>query len=267
MRLVTTHAELLDLTHGDPYVRWGVPQSLPAPALEHAGAVAVLRVKHRLGRVRRTAFVVGSADGSAALVDHLLDATTGPAADWELDGLSVPQARGHLLDAHGIAPGGRWDWMWVTQPRLTSPASTQGDRLGLDAVLVLDDARDAAEMAEFSQRWSPTAEGEPGAGFSTLWHGVRAGAFEGRPDRGELVALGASQPITETTPHLAGIVTHGDLRGQGLGRLVTESLTAVEATRTGVCTLGMYSDNDTARRLYASIGYEVAHAWDSRGLG
>jgi predicted GNAT family acetyltransferase len=32
----------------------------------------------------------------------------------------------------------------------------------------------------------------------------------------------------------------------------------------GVCTLGMYSHNDVARRLYLSLGYERVCAWSSR---
>ena len=83
---------------------------------------------------------------------------------------------------------------------------------------------------------------------------MRACALEGRPDQGELVAVGASQPFTDEVPHLAGIVTRGDLRGQGLGRLVTESLTLTEVQRSGVCTLGMYSDNDAASQLYGGLG-------------
>ncbi|MFC0359952.1 MULTISPECIES: GNAT family N-acetyltransferase [Kytococcus] len=265
MRQIRTRAELLEASGHDPYVRWGVPADLPAPALEHRGAVATLRVRHRLGRVRRSAFLFGARAGMEALVHEVLDDLL---AEWGAEGISVPAEHGHLLDAHGIEPGGRWDWMWVTAPRTSSPAvssaPTSGGRLGLDAVVTLDDASDAAEMAAFSEQWSPTAEGEPGAGLSTLWQGVREGALEGRPTQGPLLALGASQPFTDEVPHLAGIVTRGDARGQGLGRLVTESLTLAEVRRTGVCTLGMYSDNDTARALYRSIGYETAWAWDSR---
>lgn len=262
MQILPDHAAVASVLPADPYVRWGVPPTLPAPAIEHEGAVATLRVRHRLGQVRRSAFLLGDGAGMPALVEHVLG--TGVLRQWGASGISVPAEHGHLLDAHGIEPGGRWDWMWVTTPVASSPRTTSPERLGLDAVISLDDTRDAPEIAELSQRWSPTAEGEPGSGYSTLWRGVRAGALEGRPDQGELVAAGASQPFTDEVPHLAGIVTRGDLRGQGLGRLVTESLTLTEVQRSGVCTLGMYSDNDAARRLYHSIGYATAYAWDSR---
>ncbi|WP_374929655.1 GNAT family N-acetyltransferase [Kytococcus sedentarius] len=262
MREIHTHHELLQTLGDDPYVRWGVPPTLPAPVLVHEGAAATLRVRHRLGQVRRSAFLVGHGPGMTELVEHVL--ASGLIGRWGASGISVPAEHGHLLDAHRIEPGGKWDWMWVTEPVVSSPRVTTSERLGLDAVITLDDSRDAAEIAAFSEKWSPTAEGEPGSGYSTLWRGVRAGAAEGRPTEGELVAVGASQPFTDEVPHLAGIVTRGDLRGQGLGRLVTEALTLAEVGRTGVCTLGMYSDNDAARRLYHSIGYTTAYAWDSR---
>lgn len=256
MHEITDHAQLTALLGDDPYLRWGVPQELPAPAVVAGEAVATLRVRHRLGQVRRSAFVLGDGPGVAELVALLVRG--GLLTAWEATGISVPQAHGHLLDAHGIAPGGRWDWMWVDSP---TPRTTDDQRR---VVLTLDDATDAPEMAAFSERWSPTAEGEPGTGFSTLWRGVRAGALEGDPTAGELLSLGASQPFTDGVPHLAGIVTHGQHQGRGLARLVTESLTLTEVEATGVCTLGMYSDNAVARRLYESIGYRVAWAWDSR---
>ncbi|WP_462417693.1 GNAT family N-acetyltransferase [Kytococcus sp. Marseille-QA3725] len=266
MRWIRTHDELLEASGDDPYVRWGVPTDLPVPVLEHRGAFATLRVRHRLGRVHRSAFLFGTPEGIAPLVHEAVDDLL---AEWEAHGISVPAEHGHLLDRHGIPPGGRWDWMWVTNPVTTgstdrAPADAGGRALGPQDVVTLDDETDAAEMAAFSERWSPTAEGEPGNAFSTLWRGVRRGALEGRPDTGELLALGASQPFTDGVPHLAGIVTHGEFRARGLGRLVTESLTLSEVERTGVCTLGMYSDNDAARALYRSIGYETAWAWDSR---
>ena len=34
----------------------------------------------------------------------------------------------------------------------------------------------------------------------------------------------------------------------------------------GVCTLGMYSHNDVARRLYLGLGYGDVHEWSSRRL-
>ncbi len=68
--------------------------------------------------------------------------------------------------------------------------------------------------------------------------------------------------------HLTGIVVDPAHRGQGLGTAVTAGLTraAIErpARMPGVSTLGMYSDNDSARPLYRRLGYRSAHAFSSR---
>lgn len=58
----------------------------------------------------------------------------------------------------------------------------------------------------------------------------------------------------------------GPHRGQGLGVAVTAGLTRRGIAGSGVCTLGMYSDNDLARRLYTHLGYRTAYAWCSRRL-
>jgi predicted GNAT family acetyltransferase len=65
---------------------------------------------------------------------------------------------------------------------------------------------------------------------------------------------------------LAGITVHERARGTGLGLAVTARLTREAVAEAGVCTLGMYSRNDVARRLYTGLGYGDTHAWSSRRL-
>ncbi len=68
-------------------------------------------------------------------------------------------------------------------------------------------------------------------------------------------------------PHLASIVTHGDHRGSGLGAAVTAWLTRrLLDAGSGVVTLGMYSDNDGARRVYRRLGFACAHELTSGRL-
>ena len=87
------------------------------------------------------------------------------------------------------------------------------------------------------------------------WAGVRR--------EGRLVATSALCSTTSGTPHLRSIVTHPDQRGQGLGGAVTAALTLRGLQDSPVVTLGMYSDNDVARRIYHRLGYQTSHRWVS----
>lgn len=64
--------------------------------------------------------------------------------------------------------------------------------------------------------------------------------------------------------HLRAIATHPDHRGRGLGADITAAV-----TRRGLdagapaATLGMYSENDVARRLYERLGFRVGQAFAS----
>ena len=76
-----------------------------------------------------------------------------------------------------------------------------------------------------------------------------------RDESGRLVACGVREPNVAGWPALSGITVHPDERGTGLGLAVTAYLTREAVRERGVCTLGMYSDNDVARRVYHGLGY------------
>jgi ribosomal protein S18 acetylase RimI-like enzyme len=248
-RRVTAYAELLELTGGDPYVRWGVPDPLAGEVLAVPGAVAVERRGRRHGLV----VIPTPGDDPARGVDRMLAAIAGEGhvERLGLTSLSVPQEWAPLLAARfELDGGGDWDWMWAT----TTPDRVPGE----ERLVELDDRADADELIELAAH-SPRGEGEPGTGVSELWLGIR-------DDRGRLVAAGAMQRLPSGAPHLAGIVVATDLRGRGLGAAVTAGLTRAGLADSGVCTLGMYSDNDPARRVYLRLGYRTAWAWCSRRL-
>jgi predicted GNAT family acetyltransferase len=67
-------------------------------------------------------------------------------------------------------------------------------------------------------------------------------------------------------PLLAGITVHPSARATGLGLAVTAALARAAIADSGVCTLGMYSDNDVARRVYHGLGFSGDHLWSSRRL-
>lgn len=256
LRAITRHADLLELCGGDPFVRWGLPDPLTGPVLAGRGAVAV----ERYGRHGRSLWVFPYAGGSDS-VREILDSLRSPVAELRITGISVPQEYAdELAKTFQLGPGGDWDWMWTTQ---TPPSDIPGE----EHLLVLDDAADAAEIAALSAAHSPTAEGNPGTGSTVLWLGLRSSVSgEELGPTGELVAVGGMQTLESGAPHLAGIVTHSEHRGHGLGRAVTAGLTRHAVREHGVCTLGMYSANPPARALYYGLGFQTAHAWHSRRI-
>lgn len=151
--------------------------------------------------------------------------------------------------------GGDWDWMWTDAAPVRQPAE--------DRLVVLDDAADAAELAALNALGNPSAESDPGSGRTELWLGVRDSA-------GPIIAAGALHRTAAGAPHLTGIVVDPAHRGTGLGAAVTAGLTraalAVGGPISGVSTLGMYADNDGARRIYQRLGYRAAQQFSSRQL-
>ncbi len=249
LHIVETYAELVRLSTDDPYLRFAVPDPLPTSALADRGAVAVERHGWRHGFV-----VVPLPGGDGDAVERVLLALRdeGHVAARKVSSLSVPQPWGHLLPRHfAIDGGGDWEWLWTTVP----PGHVPGEK----DLVELDDAADAEEITRLSEAHSPRGEGDPGAGTTELWLGLR--------DReGELIAVGGMQRLASGAPHLAGIVVATPHRGRGLGGAVTAALTRRALDDSGVCTLGMYSDNATARGMYHRLGYCTAYAWASRRL-
>lgn len=193
--------------------------------------------------------VLGSRAGLAALLDDP-DVRAWVTGDTNRH-LSVPRgcidvvaARLDLGDR-----GGEWDWMWT---RTAPPAVAHEEE-----VTPLDPA-DRAEVERFLTDHSPRTHGQPFARPAQRWVGVRARG------NGSLVAVGCAEPNQAGTPTLAGIAVAGRRRGEGWGAAVTAHLTRVAVDEDGACTLGMFADNDVARRLYHRLGYTTGAEWTSR---
>ncbi len=246
LRILHGAPAVLAASGNDPYVRWEASPDMLDVAWQWGDAVGFRRRRHF--RPSTQLNVIGPDDDVVALVEAVL------ALDPQVSGVSVEQAQLPLLEQRlSLGPGGDWDWMWTT----TAPAAPN------DVTLAeLDDAADAAELVRLNEIGNPTAESEPGTGMTELWLGVRE---DGRAD-GRILAAGAVHRTGAGAPHLTGIVTHPDARGRGYGAAVTAALTRHAVASDGVCTLGMYSGNDVARRLYNRLGYRTAHAWASRSL-
>lgn len=251
VRHIADHPALLALTGGDPYVRWGIPDPLPAPALVVEGAVAVERHGRRRGYwvwpLEEAADPAGAVRSAVATL-----ADGGYLEPAEVAGLSVAQPYlAAAADIVELADGGDWEWMWT----VTAPPPEPGE----EELVELSDSADAEEIAAMIARHNPRAWTEPGTGRTELWLGLR-------DERGELVVVGGMERLDTGVPHLAGILTATGLRGRGLGRMVSAALTRRALELSPVCTLGMYSDNAPARAVYRRLGYRTAKAWSSRRL-
>lgn len=252
MRRVRTHAELVALSGGDPWVRWALDPGLPGEAWVHGPVMLVERLGERRG------FWVAPLGGPAEVGPDDVRAALGALRDGghlrRLRSRSVSVVRSHAALAHEVldlGDGGDWDWMWSA----TSPPPDAREA----ELEELDDARDAAELSAFTRRHNPRVWTEIGTGRVVRWVG-------GRDDAGHLIAVGGAEREAGGVPHLAGIVTATGLRGQGWGGVVTTALTRWALGQHGVCTLGVFADNAAALRVYRRLGYRTARAWHSRQL-
>lgn len=247
---LTSYDELLEASGHHPVVELDVGRGAPGPswvARDEHGGVAVAFARSSDHGVPG-ASVLGPAAALAALVAD-------PAVRrWFHDGgfrhLSRPVDLDDLVEAHLPvgSVGGDWEWMWTR----TIPASTPGEE---HVVPLPEDTRD--EVVALLLEASPRTHGQPFARPDQVWLGVRDAD-------GRLLACGGSEPSTGGTPTLAGIAVAPDARRQGLGAAVTAALTREAVTRTGACALGMFSDNDDARRVYHRLGFTTGMAWRSR---
>lgn len=241
--------ELLRRSGQDPMVRWVTGPDVLAVASDdgwawvdrwrpggHPGGAAI---------VREGAAPHAESDALAALVALATD--RGTAIEW----FSTAPGRA-LVAPPGLTVSGPGRWAFM------ATASTAGLPAGPPGLLELDDTIDAEEIEAFGRSHNAAFEGFPGRGLATLWLGTRDGHG--------LRSVGALHSLGTGAPHLAGIVVRPDLRSQGHGAALTAELTRRAVTRHGISTLGVYSDNVVAIRLYERLGYAVARHLQTRSV-
>jgi GNAT superfamily N-acetyltransferase len=169
----------------------------------------------------------------------------------DLRGVTVRRGSLDAVAAHlPVGDGDEWEWMYAVA---APPRAAAEDHL---VPLCEEDLPDiAALLAEANPRTDARPFEYPGQ----HWVGAR-------DDEGRLVACGVRETNAAGHPLLVGITVHPSARGTGLGLAVTAALTRAAVAESGVCTLGMYSDNDVARRVYHGLGYTGDHHWSSRRL-
>ncbi len=230
----------------DPYLRWQVPPEAVLARWDDDEGVALLQ-QGRQGLPVLT--VVGTTRTAvrlapAALAAHDVRRTTLPRG-------AVEALRRHAPDAAARLHGGAdWDWFWTT--------AAPSPRPGEDQVVRLHDADD--EVRELLAVSSPRHSAVPGAPGVERWVGLRENGS------GRLLACAANEPFRADVPHLASVAVRPDARGRGLGAVVTAALTRALLDEFPVVTLGMYADNDVARRMYLRLGFTRAHEFTSRAV-
>lgn len=238
----------------DPFVRYELPSDYAGPAAAvgmradgTADAVAFVRT----GTTRRAGLTVV---GAPAAVEPLLQQlrSSGLEEQFPRESVSLPRSCAPLLSRYfAVGDGGDWDWMWTT----TSPPVFPGEARLVD----LDDEADADGIRALMARANPRSHGHPGEGVVDHWLGLR-------DPFGGVLACAAWHRNRAGIPHLSGITVAPELRGEGWGRALTAALTRRSLKSHGVCTLGIFADNDVARRLYHGLGYRTAQAWASRSI-
>ena len=188
--------------------------------------------------------VTGDAADAAALASRVM-------TDTEVTSMSLPRDVDRLVrPAVRLHPRNDWEWMYADA---APPVQAREDEVGW-----LDDGDDGDILALLTT-WSGRHDTVPGDEGVLGWAGVRAG--------GRLVAAAAHLEHHPGVPYLASIATSGEARGQGLGAAVTAWLTRqLLVPGRELVTLGMYSDNAVARRMYLRLGYRIDKRWTSGRL-
>ncbi len=230
-------ALLLSARPDDTFLRYDVSPKRVERVLVDGTAVAWTST-HPFRGVR---WATGVADGSgaaAAVIEALVrvasdagDVVSGVTVPWEELG-SLPGP------VRPVAPH-RWCWWWTA----SEPVRRRGERTTID--LADSDPRITPLL-----RHSDSASVLPGDPRVRRWLGVLEGD--------DLVACAAHTEHQPGVPHLASVVTRPDRRGRGLAGDLCARLTR-DALGAGapVVTLGMYSHNDIARRVYAGLGFVI----------
>lgn len=236
---ILPYDECLAASGDDPFVRWQVDPRQSPQGWVLDGVVAFYRLAPG---GRRTLTVIGPPAAAAVAVRRLVRA-------GEPTRVTVPAGTLELMSAElRVGDGASWEWMRTDVPPADFAAAQRVQALPPD---------DDPAISELLRVASPRHSTDPGDDDIVQWVGVRDGA-------GTLLACAAQTESVPGIPHLASIATHPSAQGQGLGSLVTGTLTRrLLLAGAPVVTLGMYSDNDMARRMYLRLGFRCDHLWSS----
>ena len=169
-------------------------------------------------------------------------------------GFTLPRGGERLLPATlGVDGVDQWDFRWTR----SAPPRQEHEQL-----VSIESTTDDEELAMFLADASPSHSVEPGDPKIRRWVTIRDAD-------GLLLAVGADTRRPSTgVAHIASIATREDARGRGLGAAITAWLTRqiFDEGGAGLVTLGMYSDNAAAQRLYTRLGFASGGRYSSGRL-
>jgi ribosomal protein S18 acetylase RimI-like enzyme len=260
------HHRLLEALDQDPYVRFELdPGTLESVATSQGRAVAWIG-RHRSGLRWATGLAGDPQDeGHRAVAAALLGDLAGPTigTQGEIRGVTITRGGRPLLPATLRVPEPwEWDFWWTDHEPDAQSLATSYD--GSATVTDLDAAD--ARIGPLLDLASPDAPLQPGDPRVVRWAGIED-PERGLPDTGGLAAVLAVTRPRSGVAHLNDVATHPARRGRALARLLCGRVT-LDALRAGspAVTLGMYADNDAARRVYAGLGFTCARGQTSGPL-
>jgi ribosomal protein S18 acetylase RimI-like enzyme len=226
-------ADVLSLTGGDPFVR-GVRGASRGPAWRSASGRAVAFTGYDAeGRVR-SLVALGPPDETVELVLAIRDRIP--------DGIRVIVPRGTPLP---LSQATAWNFRATygeppEQPSESS-ATWYDDEEAITGLLRLV---------------SPGTSAWPGEAKVRRWAGIA--------EDGRLLACLADTTAVEGVGHISAIAVRSEVRGRALGPSITAwAMRRMFAEGCDVVTLGVYSDNTVALRMYDRLGFTVDRAMTS----
>jgi GNAT superfamily N-acetyltransferase len=259
------HSELLAALDQDAFVRFEIdPGGLSRVRTVPGRAAAFVSVHpHRaVTWISGLAADPTSSDDIALAVRLLVDlAAESAAAGNPVTGVTVSRGGRDLLPGSLRPPEAwQWDFWWTDVP--PSPVwTTYGD-----ALRVVDLAATDPRIPLLLEVASPSAPISPGDPRVTRWAAIED-PEGGLDDTGGLAALLAETLHRSGAAHLNDVATHPDRRGRALAKALCGQVTAdaLAAGRPAV-SLGMYAENDAARRVYDALGFTCVRGQTSGPL-
>lgn len=149
----------------------------------------------------------------------------------------------------------RWKWMWADSPLAVGPLVSPGRTS--DAGLTIGrlttgpaDGPVADEIGECLERAFPDASAGPCTTQALGWWGVR--------DSGRLLGVISALHVADGgAPHLSSLGVDPAARGRGLGKqLLAVAVRDLLAEGCAFASLGVYTANEPAWRMYERIGFQ-----------
>lgn len=149
----------------------------------------------------------------------------------------------------------RWKWMWADSPLTVGPLADPGraSDIGLSLGRLTTGPADgpvADEIGECLERAFPDASAGPCTTQALGWWGVR--------DSGRLLGVISALHVADGgAPHLSSLGVDPAARGRGLGKqLLSVAVRDLLAEGCAFASLGVYTANEPAWRMYERIGFQ-----------